>query len=242
MAKLLLVDDDIAFVNLLAKHIGRQNFPIEAIGLAHDGLEAMRVCEDLHPEIILTDVRMPNMNGIELAIKLREKYPDVVILFMSVYSEKSYLKMAIKLQAIDYIDKPVDPEELNQALQRSFDMIEQGNAILASGKKPYNKSVEAIIQYIMDHYTEEITIDYLASHVYLTPNYLSNLFKKETSKTIIQFITEYRIGKSKNLLVNSNLNLSEIARAVGYSDPRYFSKLFQKLAGTKPSAFRREKR
>lgn len=239
MLKLLLVDDDISFLNGLVKHIEWGKLGVEVIGTAQDGQEAWELCQAHKPEIILTDVRMPRMDGISLAVRVRESMPETQIVFMSIYSDKDYLKMAIRVRAIDYIEKPVEPEELEKAVLRAVSLIRQDRNLEASGKKYYSRTIEDIIQYILEHYSEEIMIEFLANHVYLSPNYLCNLFKKETGKTINQFVTEIRINKAGEMLVNTYKTLTEIANAVGYSDVRHFSKIFQKIMGQTPSEYRR---
>ncbi|HHV97446.1 MAG TPA: response regulator [Clostridiaceae bacterium] len=239
LLKLIIVDDDKVFLNGLIKHMNWKEMGIELVATATDGIEALRLCKIYKPEIVLTDISMPRMNGIELATQIRELIPDCQIVFISVHSDKSYLKMAIKLRAIDYIDKPVDPFELKEVLTNAVKLINQDRKNKSNGIKSYSRTIEDIILYLQNNYNQEITIEFLASQVYLTPNYLCNLFKKETGKTINQYITEIRIEKSKEMLANTYKNIEEIANEVGYNDARYFSKLFRKIVGKTPSEFRR---
>lgn len=240
LIKLLIVDDDTLFLNGLIKHIDWKNFDIEVVSIAGDGAEALELSRVHKPHIILTDVRMPKMNGIELATKVREEMPECQIIFMSIYSDKNYLKMAIRVRAIDYIEKPVDKEELESVLLRAIEFVKQNQKIEQSGKKNYSRTVEDIMQFILDNYAKDFTIEFLANHVYLSPNYLCNVFKKETGKTINQFMTEIRIGKSCEMIINTHKSMLEIANAIGYSDQRHYSKIFQKVVGKTPSEFRRQ--
>lgn len=95
------------------------------------------------------------------------------------------------------------------------------------------------MQYILQNFQEDLTIEFLASQVYLSTNYLSSRFKAETGKTINQYITGLRLEQAKVLLKESARNVAEIAAAVGYSDERYFSKLFARETGMTPTQFRR---
>lgn len=239
MFKLLLVDDDMTFLDGLVKHMAWEKLGVIEIKTAHDGKEAWNICQSQKPDIILTDVRMPGIDGIELTVNIRESLPETQIIFMSAHSYKDYLKMAIRIRAIDYIEKPIDREELEAALLRATNLIRQDRNLEVTGEQYYNRTVEDIIQYITKHYSEKISIAFLASHVYVSPNYLSNLFKKETGKTINQFVTEIRIEKSKNMLINSYKSITEISNEIGYGDSRHFSKIFRKIVGKSPSEFRR---
>lgn len=118
--KLLIVDDEI---NTRRGIIGR--LPLNEMGFdeiceADDGINGVRAVSSFAPDIILTDVRMPRMNGVEMVYKIRELYPTCIVIFMSGYSDKEYLKSAIDLKAISYIEKPINMNELKSALQASI--------------------------------------------------------------------------------------------------------------------------
>jgi two-component system response regulator YesN len=238
MYRLLIADDDPMFLHSLVGHIPWGELGVEIAGMATNGKEALALYRERRPELLLSDIRMPLMDGINLATAVREIQLDCQIIFMSVYADKEYLKMAIKLQAVDYIEKPVDREELIGAIVRAVKAL-CGRPMPSAGDIwRFSRTVEDVIQYLLDNFQQELTIEFLAGQVYLSPNYLSNLFKKETGKTILQFLTEIRIGKSKELLANSYESVQEIAGRVGYSDSRHFSKIFRKAVGKTPTAFR----
>jgi two-component system, response regulator YesN len=89
---------------------------IHEVKEAVDGIDALAVVEHYEPDIVLTDIKMPRMDGVSLAFQLRRKCPNCKIIFMSGYAEKEYLKAAITLKAISYVEKPLDVDELNDAL------------------------------------------------------------------------------------------------------------------------------
>ena len=100
--KLLIVDDEILTRTGLISSISWANLGIDEVYEAADGIEGLKTAEKYRPEIILSDVRMPRMNGIDMLYKIRESAPDTVFIFMSGYSDKEYLKAAIKLRAVNY--------------------------------------------------------------------------------------------------------------------------------------------
>ena len=101
------------------------------------------------------------------------------------------------------------------------------------------KMISKVTSYILDHYQcEHLSIHSIAKRMYLTPNYLSQLFKNETGKTIHQYITEVRIDQAKQYLKDSTIKLNQISKSVGYGDAKYFAKVFEKAAGMKPKEFR----
>lgn len=98
--------------------------------------------------------------------------------------------------------------------------------------------IESIRTYINAHYAENLTIADIAGSVYLSQTYVSLLFKQETGETIYEYLMKVRISKAKELLRDPRTKFYEVCQAVGYTDPSYFSKLFKKMTGLTPSAYR----
>ncbi|WP_274650791.1 response regulator [Paenibacillus humicola] len=119
--KLLVVDDEKMTREGIARSIGG-GLGIRQIELADCGMSAICKLDAFQPDIVLTDVRMPLMDGIELASKVRSRLPECKIIFMSGYTDKEYLKSAIQLKAINYIEKPIDFDELKEALQTAVSL------------------------------------------------------------------------------------------------------------------------
>lgn len=122
--KALLVDDEPLTIESLRKYITWDEFGIDELESANNGKEALELAKHFKPHIVVSDVRMPRMNGIEFATRLRETYPDSKIIFLSGYSDKEYLKSAIELKAVRYVEKPVKLDELILALRESISQYE----------------------------------------------------------------------------------------------------------------------
>lgn len=123
MIKLVIVDDEKITREGLHQYIPWKDLGVDVVEVAGDGYEALEIAERLQPDIILTDVRMPEMNGIELAGKLRELLPQCTILFLSAFADKEYLKSAIHLKALHYLEKPVNREEVKTAIKEAVQAI-----------------------------------------------------------------------------------------------------------------------
>jgi two-component system response regulator YesN len=103
-----------------------------------------------------------------------------------------------------------------------------------------NYSVYLVKQYIEDHYGEDLSLNLLADLVYLSPNYLSNMFTKVTGSSLNRYIRQFRMEKARSLLVESNMKISEIGAAVGFTSTSYFIRTFQKVYGVTPVSYRSE--
>lgn len=122
--KLLIVDDEKLTRDGLMNSIDWKSLGIDAIAQADDGLHGYETALAFHPDIILSDVRMPRMSGIEMAEKLQLVNPALSIIFMSGYSDKEYLKAAIKLKAVSYVEKPIDLDELSETFLEAKASVE----------------------------------------------------------------------------------------------------------------------
>ena len=246
----LLVSDDEPFshnnIKLLLRNI---NFNFERIFHTFDGEEALAICMKEKPDIILTDIRMPKMDGIQLVREIKERLPTTATVFMSGYSDKEYLLAAIRLQTVRYIEKPFFEEDLLEALQeaevqhkkllRLFDSGEENivNSSLQNDFFLQDDYIEKTLNYIRDNYTDaELNLEQIAAHVHLTPSYLSTIFKEKTGKTILHTITQHRMERAFEL-IRKNCGVFDVARLVGYKDGHYFSRLFKKYTGVSPSEY-----
>ncbi len=119
MIQLLLVDDEAKTRNGLLNHIDWEKLGIDMLQTAKSAEEAMEICRQYQPDIILSDIRMRRMNGLEMCAALRKKYPSCKIVIISGYADKEYLKAAIELGSVSYVEKPIDLEELEQALRKT---------------------------------------------------------------------------------------------------------------------------
>ena len=123
LMKLLLVDDEPTVVKRIMARIDFASLGIDDIRVAYDSDDAEKLCQNWIPDILLSDIVMPGSNGIQMAQNMKTKWPDLQIIFISGYMEKDFLKGAIQLQAVNYIEKPLNMEELREVLCRTVEKI-----------------------------------------------------------------------------------------------------------------------
>lgn len=117
--KLIVVEDEKVIRNGLLKHVPWQRLGVSEVESAANGEEALAKAEIFRPDIVLSDIRMPGMSGVELCRKLKEKYPDLEIIFSTGYADKEYLKAAIDLHAVGYVEKPVNVKILSDNIKEA---------------------------------------------------------------------------------------------------------------------------
>lgn len=125
MLNLLIVEDEQVIRAGLEKHVPWKELGIDKVFTAENAQSGLRVCENYRPDIVVSDINMPGMNGIELCKCFREKFPQCQIVFISGYSDKEYLKAAIALGAVSYVEKPIDIAELSAAVKQAAEQVRQ---------------------------------------------------------------------------------------------------------------------
>ena len=128
--RIIIADDDDYTREGLIEAIDWDQYGISNIYEARDGAEALRLAAQYNPEIVLTDIRMPKLNGIAFAEKLGEQCPDCKLLFMSGYLDVDYLKSAIRLSAVDYIEKPIKILDLKEAIQKTVQSVQKSKKLV----------------------------------------------------------------------------------------------------------------
>ena len=216
------------------------------VGEAANGEEGAALVARLAPDIVVTDVKMPRMDGVEMITKLRAEGCTAKFIILTAYSDFKYAQSALRLGVSDYLLKPLKDGELEEAV-RHIQGQEQDRESQAKADAPVlrlnpvkntkNKYVEQAVQLIREHYREDINISTVAGELEISEGYLSRVFKKETDYTFTSYLTLYRMKIAMNLLKDCRVKVYEVAEQVGYSDTAYFSAQFKKVTGISPSEY-----
>ena len=243
MLKVLIVDDEALVRRGIVLGMDWAARGCVVVGEASNGEEGIAAVERYSPNLIITDVRMPRMDGIEMLRQLRQKGCKAHVIILTAYSDFSYARSALQLGADDYLLKPFGDQELIAAIDKVRQKERELTALtpqdtlpLAKGDK--SKYVLQALEYIAGHYSDQdISITTIAADLGVSEGHLSHIFKKETSSTIISYLTQYRIHTAMKLLQNCRYKIYEVAEMVGYRDVAYFGSTFKKLVGVSPSEY-----
>ncbi len=219
-------------------------------------MEALYFIEKLKPEIIITDIVMPGMSGLEMIKRIKKTYINGKIIIITAYRNLAYAQEAIKLGAFRLLFKPIKVEELEESIKDALeemnielnldelDFKEKIIEILKSTtyKNNFSFLTKKIIEYTVQNYNNKnLTLRDLSKNFYISYWHLSRLIKKELGLTFNQLVNIIRIEKAKTLLTIPKYKINDIAEMVGYSDITYFWKIFKKLTGKNPRKYRNEK-
>ena len=144
MIKLLIVDDESTTRKGLIRNIPWRELGVHQVEEAKDGLDALEIAASFHPDIVISDIRMPGIDGIELSTRMRELYPECRLIFLSGYSDKEYLKAAIHLGAINYVEKPINLSEVKEAVKNAVNVCMEDQKKKQTEKKLSNALSESI--------------------------------------------------------------------------------------------------
>ena len=248
MTRVLIVDDE-KYVRMgIKEETDWSLIGCEVVGEASNGEEALALAEETRPDLVISDIRMPKMDGITFAERLLEKYPNTKVIFLTAYDEFEYARKAIRLGISDYILKPFKDGELEASVQKllhlhpnapaSVKELEDTLIPLKNKKDVSNRYVQTALSYIEDHFSDpDFSVGKLAESMGVSEGHISRLFKSEIDLGINNYLTRYRIRKAMDYLKDVQVKVYEVTEKCGYQDIAYFSNTFKKLVGKSPSDY-----
>lgn len=267
MDKLIIVDDEEWVRYFIAHGIKWRKFGLQIAGEGENGKQGLELCRTHRPAVLITDIRMPGLDGVALFRTVHRELPQTRVLVLSGYDDFEYAREAIREDVFDYLLKPVSREVLEEAVakalrdyressadrreqkkvQRELHKLRQlaADSGSASGKdqaepkEGMHAAVRKAVKIIEEEYSGTLTLEGTAERVFVSPHYLSGLFRRETGKGFNEYLTARRIVAAAALLKEDAFNINEIARMTGYEDSNYFSRVFKKKTGCSPMDFRR---
>lgn len=349
MIRLAVFDDEYVVVQGVEAMIRKMELDFEVVGKAYDGNTAFDVVKEVRPDVIMTDIRMPGMDGLQLIEKVKTILPDASCIVISGYQEFEYARTALNLGVKGYIDKPITMDKVKKVFEdieidfkrkqeimsndqhvdrigqltddltheikeNSFMGIEskmqeiqklhrkiyselesyklesyklicillgvfyEGHAaheidkhfpsfknlemtvdqdgvdeyimiilesmiekmkILNTGT--HHQTIIKILEHITHHYNEDFGLNEMADMVDMNPNYLSNLFKEEVGISFVKYLTNIRIDRAKELLLEGE-KVVQVSKKVGFNNYRYFCEIFKRYEGKTPSEYKGQRR
>ncbi len=239
----LIVDDNILTVRALAQTIPWAQLGYAVAGTAGNGEDGLRMIEVHRPDLVISDIKMPGMSGLEMLH--RASRDGMQVIFITGYQEFEWAREAVKLGAVDFILKPVDDAELIRAVHKASARMaapiapEEQQAAPGPAQK-LSFLVKNVLAYLQEHYCEDLTLQTLAEVFYVHPAYLSTVVKKETGRNFIHILTDLRMEKAKKLLRDPMVPIKDVSFACGFHDYAYFYQAFKKSVGQAPGEYRAE--
>ncbi len=248
---ILIVDDDSFVVEWMEKILGEQ--PQYRIYSTTSAQEAMKIIRNTDIQVILSDICMPEIDGLQLLKYLRKLRPNCQVVFLTGYSDFDYIYEATKYEGVRYILKIETDQKILNEVHRAKMAYEklmgievkdetlpiQANSAELDEYVNQSPVVMLIKKYIEEHLDEDLQLTVLAEHFHFNPSYLSRLFKSVIGVNLSDYIFTCRMEESEKLLGGEYIKIEEVAHRVGYQSAKSFSRLFKRFKGITPQEYRK---
>ncbi|XEC95936.1 response regulator [Paenibacillus tarimensis] len=240
----MIVEDQYHFRKGLVRMIEESEHSWNVVSEASNGLDALKMLEVHKPDLVLTDIRMPAMDGIEFVTRLRGLHPDAIVVILTGFKQFEYAQAAVRLGVMDFLVKPCSEEDVRAVLGRASERFKAslapaGQAADAQEDERPDGAISKAVAYVEKHYAGDCRMTEVASHVRLNPSYFSVLFKRETGESFTSYVTRYRMERALQLLRDTDMKVYEIADAAGFVEPNYFTNVFKQHFSMSPKEWRK---
>lgn len=236
MYTVVIIDDEPLIVEGLSRTMAWEKWNCLVAGTASDGQAGMELIREKRPNIVITDINMPKLNGLKMIAGLKSEFPDMQIIILTGYREFEYARQAIALGVSRFLLKPSKMNELEEALETVTGRLDQKG--MAENSEANSFIVKNALEFIRENSREKLRLTDVADQVYVSQWHLSKLLNKHTGKTFSDLLNGARMDKSKELLTDPSLRICDVAEMVGFQDLAHFSRVFKKMEGMSAGEYR----
>ena len=233
MKKVLIVDDEKLSRDYLCSLIDWQAYGFDCVHTAENGLDVYNMVVENRYDLILTDIRMPGINGLKLIEKIQSIPHNPEFIIISGYSEFEYAQTAMRYGVKHYLLKPVEEYEITQIL----------DSMTKPPKENYSKFVRRTVDLVEENLAnQELSLKWIAAtKLFMNMDYLGRLFRRETGTPFSRYVIDKRIERAKELLESDpEIKVYTVAEQVGFGDNnQYFCDVFKKYTAMTPKGYQR---
>lgn len=247
MSVVLIVEDEMLEQEFLRTVVLDELHPEDTLLTCESGDQAIKMAKQYQPDIIIMDVRIPELDGLSAIQEIRKFLPNACITVLSAYSDFSYAQKAISLRVFEYLLKPIKPTDFKQVFCKMLNSVAEGHIQIeerpeekiAEAKEDRHNFIEESAKYIKEHFRERLTLEMVASKVFVNPKYFSHVFKKEMGVAFTEYVINLKIQYACRLLETTNYPAYRISLESGFSDPSYFNRVFCAQMNMTPQTYRK---
>lgn len=241
MHKVMAADDEAYVRDALKQLIPWQSLDCELMQVVSNGQELIDEMEQSHPDIIITDIRMPQLDGLEVCKYVHDRCPEAQVIILSAYSDFTYARTALRYGACEYVLKIEMIDELPKAIEKAVKELDKQSREVRE-ESPAEESPDDLyaqmVRYVERNYRKNITLQDIGAELHANQSYLSRLYKSCSGVNLFDDIQRRRIAKAKECLLASDWKVQMVAEYVGFEDSAYFSRVFKKETGMSPKEYR----
>ena len=247
MLKVVIADDEPFVREGLKSLIDWEKIGVRLVGDFENGKDLIDNLPVLLPDIVITDIQMPSISGLQIAKYISENYKNIIVILLTAYSKFQYAKEAIEYGVKHYVVKNDLLDELPLILEKI--VSENAESENQSDLKNDDANIENcayviqdIEKYIEENLDKKLSLTDISESIHMNKSYISRMFKEKAGENLFDYINKRKIEKAKQLIKNNELRMYEIALNVGMEDTAYFSRVFKKYEGISPSEYQKELR
>lgn len=246
MFTVYLVDDEPWQVKSLLHSIKWEEYGAEVIGVQTNSLTAYDEIMAKNPMVVFTDVKMPVLDGLGLIEKLQKNKFKGVFAIVSGYAEYEYAQKALNYDVVGYCLKPTTKEDIVDVLIKAKQNYKDKKLLLDLKVERdadfENTTFNEILNYLKEHFEEEVTLQSISERFFINSSYLSKLFKNQLGINFTAYLSNLRLKRACLLLRESTMQVSEVAMSVGFSNYFYFARVFKKTYGMTPTEYKKKEK
>lgn len=248
MYKVVIIDDEPIIVRGLSETIPWQKYGCQVAGTAMDGQEGLELIRKIKPEIVISDIYMPKMDGLTMVAGLKSEFEDMELTVVTGYRDFDLAQRAIRLGVTRFLLKPTNMEELDEAIWEMVSRLKKKGILSGRDGSEDEGSeggagcflVNKALDYMRENYSGKMTLADVADHVYVSQWHLSKLLNRHTGQNFSELLNGIRIEEARKLLRDPALRVGDVADQVGFLDLAHFSRVFKKITGMSANEYRNQ--
>lgn len=237
MYKAMIIDDNKVLADTLASQAIWEKNGFEIAAVCYDSLSGANAISEYKPDLIVTDIRLPGIDGLKMIQSVREEVPHVQIVVISAYDDFQYAQRALRLGAMDYLLKPFSHEDLEGTISKIADFLRQNDDETGEPEAVHSLT-EPILQWMEEHLDQRITAEMVAREFYMSTSRLNKLMQKHSQKGFRDIYMDLRMKKAKELLSDVRNCISDVAIKTGFQSYASFYRAFVRIANISPTRYR----
>ncbi len=236
MYSIIVIDDESEHLHGLVDFFPFEEEGFYVKGMYEDGKEGLKAIKEQAPDVVFTDIMMPEISGLDIARELEREPNPPIVCIISAYDDFEYAREALRAGVAEYLTKPTSFEDIKNLL-RKIKLKLDDKVIAADESATLVEKARSLI--VRDLRTA--SLKKVADELGINISYLSRLFKEKTGKNFQDHLLELKINKAKELLSGYDRYTNEaIARFLGYQDTQNFCRTFKRIVGVSPQNYRKE--
>ncbi len=241
MYRMVIADDEEKILEGISELFPWNNIGFQVVAKFTDARSALSYIENNPVDVVMSDISMPDMNGIELTKELK-RFPHIKVVLFSSYKDYEYMHAAILYGTYDYLLKPIRYEELVACFERiKAKLDEEHQTEVIKPKTYYSEIIQRVDDYLINNY-RKASLEGAAEAVGLSPNYLSKVYKEKSGSGFMERLNKIKMEKASELLMDPSYKHYEVAFYVGYDNPKNFSRAFKAYFNVSPMEYRNGQR